>query len=274
MHSGGSIPCRLPRTTAAGRAQRETNITRLAARLALARPLPSGTTITEFLARSSGTGAGMRQMTVWVIVVLVCWRHRPRRGRRATGRRRPAPIDFPSADFLFGPPARNGRLPRQLAVCPGRQRLVLVRHRPAVGGQDRTSTRRGSRPTWASRSAAGPRPSSAWTSTRPRPPPSTATSWTTTVCPSRRPRGCAPTSLTGSVKYTLVARGLEVSRLAWVPRHVVPYVGAGGGALHYDLRAVRRFHRLRGQFRVRQHVHVGGLGPGGAGVRRASTCVS
>jgi len=43
------------------------------------------------------------------------------------------------------------------------------------------------------------------------------------------------TVLTGSVKFALVERGFEVSRLAWVPKHVVPYVGAGGGALHYDL---------------------------------------
>lgn len=43
------------------------------------------------------------------------------------------------------------------------------------------------------------------------------------------------TVLTGSVKFALVERGLEVSRLAWVPKHIVPYVGAGGGALRYDL---------------------------------------
>jgi len=43
------------------------------------------------------------------------------------------------------------------------------------------------------------------------------------------------TVLTGSVKFALVERGLEVSRLAWVPKHIVPYVGAGGGALYYDL---------------------------------------
>ena len=43
------------------------------------------------------------------------------------------------------------------------------------------------------------------------------------------------TALTGSVKFALVERGLEVSRLAWVPKHIVPYVGAGGGALRYDL---------------------------------------
>jgi hypothetical protein len=43
------------------------------------------------------------------------------------------------------------------------------------------------------------------------------------------------TLLTGSVKFALVERGLEVSRLAWVPKHIVPYVGAGGGAMRYDL---------------------------------------
>jgi hypothetical protein len=41
--------------------------------------------------------------------------------------------------------------------------------------------------------------------------------------------------LTGSVKYMLTGRGLEVSRLAYVPRQVIPYVGGGGGVLHYDL---------------------------------------
>ena len=44
------------------------------------------------------------------------------------------------------------------------------------------------------------------------------------------------TALTGSLKFALVERGLEVSRLAWVPRHIVPYAGAGGGAVRYDLR--------------------------------------
>jgi hypothetical protein len=41
--------------------------------------------------------------------------------------------------------------------------------------------------------------------------------------------------LTGSLKYALTDRGLEVSRLAYVPRGVIPYVGAGGGVLHYHL---------------------------------------
>jgi hypothetical protein len=42
-------------------------------------------------------------------------------------------------------------------------------------------------------------------------------------------------NLTGSAKLALRSRGREVSRLAWVPNDVVPFVGAGGGALHYAL---------------------------------------
>lgn len=40
-------------------------------------------------------------------------------------------------------------------------------------------------------------------------------------------------SLFGSVRFNLVPRGHSVSRFAWVPRAVTPYVGAGGGALWY-----------------------------------------
>ena len=52
-------------------------------------------------------------------------------------------------------------------------------------------------------------------------------------------------SLSGSVKFALVQRGLEVSRLAWVPKQVVPYVGGGGGALYYDLMQVGDFVDFR-----------------------------
>jgi len=38
------------------------------------------------------------------------------------------------------------------------------------------------------------------------------------------------TTVSGSLKYTLIPRGREVGSLAWVPNAVVPYVGAGGGA--------------------------------------------
>lgn len=40
--------------------------------------------------------------------------------------------------------------------------------------------------------------------------------------------------LTGSLRYTLAPRGHDISRFAYVPRPVVPYVGVGGGAVYYD----------------------------------------
>jgi hypothetical protein len=44
------------------------------------------------------------------------------------------------------------------------------------------------------------------------------------------------TQLTAGIRYALAPRGREVSRLAWVPSKVVPYVGAGAGALLYEFR--------------------------------------
>jgi opacity protein-like surface antigen len=40
-------------------------------------------------------------------------------------------------------------------------------------------------------------------------------------------------NLTGNVRFALTSRGREIGRFAWVPSGVVPYVGAGGGALWY-----------------------------------------
>jgi hypothetical protein len=40
-------------------------------------------------------------------------------------------------------------------------------------------------------------------------------------------------NLTGNVRFALISRGREIGRFAWVPRGVVPYVGAGAGALWY-----------------------------------------
>ncbi|MGH9346935.1 MAG: hypothetical protein ACRD26_06665 [Vicinamibacterales bacterium] len=40
--------------------------------------------------------------------------------------------------------------------------------------------------------------------------------------------------VSGSLKVPLTPRGQAVSRLAWIPRGVAPYVGAGAGAVHYD----------------------------------------
>jgi hypothetical protein len=43
-------------------------------------------------------------------------------------------------------------------------------------------------------------------------------------------------NLTGSIRFALSPRGREISQLAWVPRQVVPYAGAGGGMLWYQFR--------------------------------------
>jgi hypothetical protein len=48
-------------------------------------------------------------------------------------------------------------------------------------------------------------------------------------------------NLTGSIRFALAPRGREISRLAWVPRTVVPYVGAGGGMIWYQFRQAGDF---------------------------------
>jgi hypothetical protein len=45
------------------------------------------------------------------------------------------------------------------------------------------------------------------------------------------------TTLVGAgIRYALTPRGDEVSRLAWIPRRVVPFVGAGAGVMYYEFR--------------------------------------
>lgn len=39
--------------------------------------------------------------------------------------------------------------------------------------------------------------------------------------------------VSGSLKLALRPRGRSLSQLAWIPRTVTPYVGAGAGAVHY-----------------------------------------
>ena len=34
----------------------------------------------------------------------------------------------------------------------------------------------------------------------------------------------------------MLPRGRQISRLAWIPRTIVPYVGAGGGVTSYEFR--------------------------------------
>jgi hypothetical protein len=175
----------------------------------------------------------MRQMTVWVVVALGlalandAWAQGDRQS--------PAPIaDFGSADFLFGRPhatvgfrgnwlfARANSdwftfvtdqlsLARKDFNAPGFAADVGVpigRRAEAVAGVDFNQT-------------------------------TAASDYRNFVDNRRLPitqtTRLRTTSLTGSLKYALVDRGLEVSRLAWIPRQVVPYVGGGAGVMRYDL---------------------------------------
>ena len=40
--------------------------------------------------------------------------------------------------------------------------------------------------------------------------------------------------LVASLRFALIPRGRDVSRFAYVPSRIVPYVGGGGGAVYYD----------------------------------------
>ena len=48
-------------------------------------------------------------------------------------------------------------------------------------------------------------------------------------------------NLSGSVRVPLLPRGRSFSRLSWVPRTLVPYVGAGGGMTRYEVRQAGDF---------------------------------
>jgi len=48
-------------------------------------------------------------------------------------------------------------------------------------------------------------------------------------------------NLSGNVRYSLVERGRQVGNFVWVPRAIVPFVGAGAGAFHYRLEQIGDF---------------------------------
>lgn len=74
--------------------------------------------------------------------------------------------------------------------------------------------------------------------------------------------------LAAGLRWNLTPAGRQVSRLAWVPSRVVPYVAVGAGAMYYNL-------RLRGDFVDKETMDVypstlkasgwGALGYGAAG---------
>jgi hypothetical protein len=56
----------------------------------------------------------------------------------------------------------------------------------------------------------------------------------TTTIPIQQVTELEQMHLTGSVRFAVLPRGRQISRLAWIPRTIVPYVGAGGGATRYN----------------------------------------
>ena len=48
-------------------------------------------------------------------------------------------------------------------------------------------------------------------------------------------------NFSGNVRYALLERGRQVSNLVWVPRTIVPFVGAGVGAFRYKLEQIGDF---------------------------------
>jgi hypothetical protein len=49
------------------------------------------------------------------------------------------------------------------------------------------------------------------------------------------------TQLSAGIRYALTPRGDDVSRLVWIPRRLVPFVGAGAGVMHYEFRQTGDF---------------------------------
>ena len=62
-----------------------------------------------------------------------------------------------------------------------------------------------------------------------------------TTVPIRQDTSYEQVNLTSSVKFALVPKGRRISQFAWVPRSITPYVGAGGGLVHYNLEQVGDF---------------------------------
>lgn len=48
-------------------------------------------------------------------------------------------------------------------------------------------------------------------------------------------------NLFGSIKFAVTPRGRTISRFAWIPSTIVPYVGGGGGLTNYDFKQIGDF---------------------------------
>jgi hypothetical protein len=54
--------------------------------------------------------------------------------------------------------------------------------------------------------------------------------------PIRQTTELSETNFSASAKFLLIPRGRSISRLAWIPNTIVPFVGAGAGIGKYNLR--------------------------------------
>ncbi len=57
-----------------------------------------------------------------------------------------------------------------------------------------------------------------------------------TFLPIQQTTALQQSNLFGSLKFSLIPRGRTISRFAWIPSTMVPYVGVGGGVTNYDFR--------------------------------------
>ena len=58
----------------------------------------------------------------------------------------------------------------------------------------------------------------------------------TTLLPIQQTTSLRQSNMFGSLKFALIPRGRTISRFAWIPSTIVPYVGAGGGVTNYDFK--------------------------------------
>ncbi len=59
--------------------------------------------------------------------------------------------------------------------------------------------------------------------------------------PIRQQTTFSQTPITAAVRLYLTPRGRRIGRFAWVPARLSPYVGAGGGVVHYTFQQVGSF---------------------------------
>ena len=185
----------------------------------------------------------MRQMTLWVIVVLGLALAGDARAQDSS--KPPAPVtDFGKADFLFGRPRGSvGFRGNWLMARAQSDWYAFVTDQLSLSKKDFNAPGFTADVGWAVSRRADAVVAVDFNQAKKE------SEYRHFVDNNRLPINqttrLRSTGLSGSLKFALVERGLEVSRLAWVPKHIVPFAGAGGGALRYDLQQFGDFVDFR-----------------------------